>query len=1191
MNKNHNSGTFVSEKCPKGFRMQFLKYFLVLFLLKVCTANSFANQFQPLIEVNVKNISLVQFLNQLETKSDYVFLYSDNIAQTANPITINMEAPLEALLNKAFKNSTIGYSIIDNQVILKRKKDRQQKMYRLNGRVTDVYENPLLGVNVFIKGTNNWIITSEDGDYEIDVYPNDTLIFRYLGFKTQKIALKGKRKLNVVLEDDITQLGQVNLVGSNGYAKIPKERSTGALTVIGNEEIEEIPTVDLNQRLEGKVPGLKVDPRTGNLKIRGITSYSGNDKPLIVIDGFPMPLEDFKLSKRSVSGSSILSYLNPEDIKSITVLKDASAAAIWGSRAANGVIVITTKQGKPSDPTVNISSAITYGDKINLDKLRVMNAEQYVDFESDLITNGFLIDDSSNWKSRKNPSALQNAFFQFQRGEITASQRDNILADLSSRNNLGQINKYLLQNSVTKQYDVSVSGGNNLNTYFISAGYNEDDAAMKSNGSNSYNITINNTFKLRDFLQLETGVNYVSTKYQENTTANSALSNVSETALRPYDYIVDENGNGLNKYFIFCKDTAKAFENKGYLPFTYNYLDELNFSNVNSEGKNIRINAKLTATITDWLNIEGSGMYTSVINETNTLNELESYYTRILINESTADSINPITGELEKPKIPKGAYLNTGRQKNETQSMRLQTNINKKLWEKHTIDFLAGAEIREERRKATGRNWYGYDVDTNTSEDVDENGFYKSMYGWKTRIGSSNNSIKKYRDRYLSYYSLLSYNFNSRYYLTGSFRLDDYNLLGASRSNRAAPLWSIGGKWDLSKENFMENINWIDNSSFRLSYGKSGAAPAGGFGNKNAIIAVDNKDDNTQLPIASISLPANSELKWQTTSTLNLGLDFSILHGRLSGNFDVYTKKTKDILSTFPFNPTYGFSYLQYNTGTMEGNGVDLALNGSIINSEDFKWRSSLNFAYTNNKITDTRFEVTNATQLLTTSQILNKPLGSIYAYKWAGLDDTGQSLIYDKDGNTIDSSVGVYDIEKEDLKYVGTVNAPYFGGFMNNFSYKGISLGVQITYYFGHVFRNTVLQNYPSNSGVYYGAIGKDETIADRWRKPGDELNTNVPGLQNINYTSLSRYQQSDINILPADNIRLQQLSLGYNIPSKWLKNNFIKSINLNIAARNIGLIWTKNKLDIDPIYLSTNNYNTLPPQRSYTFQLSCSF
>jgi len=527
---------------------------------------------------------------------------------------------------------------------------------------------------------------------------------------------------------------------------------------------------------------------------------------------------------------------------------------------------------------------------------------------------------------------------------------------------------------------------------------------------------------------------------------------------------------------------------------------------------------------------------------------------------------------------------------NESQSMRFQMNINKNFNENNGLHFLAGSEIREERREGSSQRYYGYNTDTNSSQSVNPTTYYTTIYGWQTYIGTSDNSISKYRDRYLSYYGLGSYDFMNRYHISGSVRFDDYNLLGASRKNRALPLWSVGSKWDINKEFFLRDISWLDNLSARVTYGKSGSAPGGGFGSQSAIISVGSIDFNTQLPTASISLPENPEIKWETTSTLNFGLDYAVFNNRLRGSVDLYYKKSKDILTNIPYNPTYGWSYLNYNTGTLEGHGVDVNIGGLIIN-KGFKWNSNFNFAYNTNEVTDSRFKATSTNQYFGSSPILGETIGYLYAYKWAGLDETGQSTVSKKDGTIINASQGIANVSPDDLKYMGTTVAPYFGGLMNDFSYHNFTLGVQVTYFMGHVFRNTVLQNYPTYSGAQYGAVAKDELIADRWRQAGDEAVTNVPGLTNISFNSLNRYQMADINVLPADNIRLQQISLGYNVPSEWLAKTFIKSLSFNFAARNLGLLWVKNDQGIDPQYLSNNNYNTLAPQRNYTLQFNCSF
>lgn len=1184
MNKNHDIGLLLPKKIINLTFILFMRVFILVLYLGLTSIYANVAKAQNEISVKVQGASLQTLFSTIQQKSDYVFFYNDDLMSSTKKINLNQYGTVEQILNTALTNTGLTYTIIDKQIVIKKAKKVQQEQYDVTGIVTDKNGNLLVGVNVLlVSNKSNWDITREKGDFRIRVTATDSLRFDYLGYESKIVAIKNQKFIKVVLTQDVMELTGVAVVASNGYTDIPKERVTGSFEVIGAKELAQVPTVDIQSRLEGKIAGVNVDPRTGNITIRGTNSY-GSTSPLVVIDGFPQSDNDFKFSRRGVPGASILSYLNPDDVESITVLKDAAASSIWGSRAANGVIVVTTKKGKKSDPTISFGTTTTIGEKMDLGKLRVMNTAQYIDYEKELVSGGFVSDDISNWQA-KNPSAAQEIMFQQQRGTISLAQRDQLLNNLSQNNNLNQISKYLLRNSATTQYDLSVSGGSEKSTYYLSLGYNKDEAAMRGNQSSSYNVTLNNTFQLKSFLKLNTGVNYVSTNYQINNTVNEALSNVSNTALRPYDMIADENGNGINRYVIFRPEVAKGFEDKGYLPWTYNYLDELNYSNVITKGANLRLNASLTATVTNWLNFEASGMYTKISNKTKSLSELDSYYSRNSINEATSQGTDKLVYGL-----PVGAYLYNSNSDNDSQSMRLQMNINKDFNDNNSLHFLAGSEIREERREGSSQRFYGFDTDTNSGQSVNPTQYYETIYGWSTIIGTSDTSISKYRDRYLSYYSLASYDFMNKYHVSGSVRFDDYNLLGASRKNRALPLWSVGGKWDISKEFFLKEVNWLNNLSARVTYGKAGSAPGGGFGSNSAVIGVGSIDFNTQLPIAYIALPENAEIKWETTATLNFGLDYSVFNNRLNGSVDLYYKKSNDILTNVPYNPTYGWSYLNYNTATLKGHGVDVNIGGLIINKA-FKWNSNFNFAYNTNEVSDSRFKATTTNQYFFSGQIEGKPLTALYAYKWGGLDAAGQSTISKKDGTIVNASQGIAAVAPEDLKYMGTTVAPYFGGLMNNFSYNNFTLGVQVTYFMGHVFKNTVLQNYPTYSGVQYGAVAKDELVADRWRQAGDEAFTNVPGLANISYNSLNRYQNADINILPADNIRLQQVSLGYNVPSNWLEKTFIKSMSFNFAARNLGLLWVKNDLNIDPQYLSNGNYNTLAPQRNYTLQFNCSF
>ncbi|MFI1745614.1 SusC/RagA family TonB-linked outer membrane protein [Thalassobellus sediminis] len=1168
---------------------------LILFIIFI---NVTAFAFSQKVTLSVENKSVYDVLNTLTEKTGVTFFYNYDTFNVKELVNVNVkDTDLLEVVSQIIGSNYQAKFTEDNLIIIvpnTQAKIANQQEIEVSGIVTDKNGVPMPSVTVINKSKDKWDVTKNDGSYKITVQSDDTLIFSFLGFKDVEVPVNSRSYIAVTMEERLTELNEVNIVSySNGYTKIPKERATGSFGFVTAKDLEKTPTIDINERLEGIAPGVNVNVKTGEIEIRGTNSFSKTE-PLIVIDGFPLPQDGFDLTKRS-QGKSILSYVNSDDIESITVLKDAAAAAIWGSGAANGVIVITTKTGRKSqEPTVNFSSSTTIGSKISLDNLRQMSTSDYVDFEKEMVNGGFLVDNSWNWQNT-NPSEVQNIMFKAQRGEITEAEQNAMLNELSNRNNQDQINKYLLGNSVSQQYDFSISGGSDTHNYYISTGYNKDDAVMKSNNSSAYYVTLNNTVKLNSILSLETGINYVKSDYIQNNTANDALSNATSSpynassALHPYDMIVDASGNGINHYLRFTPEAIQQQGlgvDNGYLPWTYNYLDELNMSNTKTKGDNIRLNAKLTAKVTDWLNVEASGMYTSIKNSTNTLNELDSYYTRNLLNQATTYQFGErVYG------IPLGAHYSTSNRQTTSQSMRLQLNINKSFNDIHNISFTAGSEVREERGEGSSQTRYGYDTNTNTSQET--NSQYPSIFGWDEYLPSVDQNVFKSKDRALSYYSLGSYSYKNKYTVSGSIRLDDFNLLGAkTRKDRAIPFWSTGVSWNISEENFLRNADWLNTLSLKATYGKGGSAPSGGIGNSNAIISVGNNDWNTQLPITDISLPENSELKWEITNTWNFGLNFGLFNNRLSGNLDFYSKKSEDILTYLPHNSTYGWSYLQYNAGTLKGKGVDLGLTGFIFRG-DFQWKSTFNFSYNTNEVTDSRFEPTAEYELIggQGSPITGKPLGSVYAYKWAGLDATGQSQIFAENGDIIDASVWNDQINLEDVEYMGVAQAPYFGGLFNTFSYKNFSVGVRMTYYMGHVFRNRVLQNYPTYVGGHFGSVSNDAIVANRWKTPGDELTTNVPGLANISYNSLNRFQNADINVLPADHLRLQQISLGYNMPSQWLKNTFFKSMSVSFTARNLGIIWRKNDEGIDPLYLSNNNYSTLPPERNYTLQFNLGF
>ncbi|MBS1566270.1 MAG: TonB-dependent receptor, partial [Bacteroidetes bacterium] len=357
------------------------------------------------------------------------------------------------------------------------------------------------------------------------------------------------------------------------------------------------------------------------------------------------------------------------------------------------------------------------------------------------------------------------------------------------------------------------------------------------------------------------------------------------------------------------------------------------------------------------------------------------------------------------------------------------------------------------------------------------------------------------------------------------------------------------------------------------------------------LLSLGATDPSTQLPIGTITTAANRDLGWELTRTLNFGADIQVLNNRVALSMDVYTKKSSGILVSQPFNGTYGWTTISFNSGTMNSHGIEFSLTGKPVDKKDWGITSVLNFAYGNTKVTDNRYKITAASSLVNGSTIVeNYPTGATFVYRSAGLDSKGQTQIYDRSNKVIGSTTNLtssFDIN--DLKYAGVKVAPYYGGFFNTFRYKSFTLDVQTTYYLGHIFQKPTTNNYPNFAGTYSGTLGRQKDLARRWRQPGDEAFTDVPGLSDINFNSISRYRLSDNQVRKADNIRLQQISVGYAVPQKWLPKGVIKAASVSANARNLGIIWRANKDGIDPEYLNANaSYYALPPVTSYVFNIN---
>ncbi|SEO06218.1 TonB-linked outer membrane protein, SusC/RagA family [Mucilaginibacter gossypiicola] len=1078
-------------------------------------------------------------------------------------------------------------------------KDGRRTVY---GRVVDEKGIPLPGVSVIPDGTHAGVSTSSDGTYSVTFDPQiQNIRFSFVGMATQIIPATTD-KINVTMAIEANGLKEVQIL-STGYEKIPKDRATGSFGYINAKEIEKTPSINLMERLQGKIAGVKFDTRNNTIQIRGQNNYgtSGAQGPLIVVDGFPLISEQSgdtqaltKLGNNTTSVSSVISRINPSDIESITFLKDAAAASIWGAKAANGVVVIETKRGSKKATTVNFGSAVSVSAPADLSQLNTMNSAQYIGLEQELFNKGFVTDPASwstgyyKFNPNQNTSDALEWMFRVNRGTATASQRDSALAKLAGNNNYAQIKKYLLQKAITQQYNISLSGGGDNTTYYVSANFTNDRPVYKSNFSRSYNITSNtSTDFFNKRVTVTTGLNFNSTYSKANLAAATALGK-SIYGLRPYDMLVDGNGNNINRYIQFRPNVIDSLTNKGYLPWTYNAIDELNYSNIITKENRVRANAGIKVKVFDWLDVNALGQYQNNISDLSNEDELNSYNTRTLLNTATSSLAN---GNLVYG-IPLGGVLRSTNYSGYDYSFRGLLSAHK-IWDNiHQLNVIAGAEIRETNSKSYGQTRYGYDDLTGISQTVNPTTYYQTIYPYQSYIGAADNIITRSKKRYLSYYSNAGYTLLDKYTASASVRFEDYTMLGVSAKDRGKPLYSGGLKWNVKREKFMEPVGVISDLDLRLTLGTGGTIPSTGY--NSTVISINGTDYYTGKPYASVSSPQDSQLSWETTRQWNEGIDLGLFNNRLNLTVDVYSKKSFGILYNMPYNATYGWSTLLRNAGTLSSHGVDVTIAGSPVNHKDWGWNSNLTFAYNTNKVTDSRLTQSTSVSIVSSSTpTVGYPTDYLFVYRWAGLDNTGQSQIYDKTGKVISSTISsnAAGLTSADLKYAGRKSPPYFGGWSNDFRYQNFTLNVMMNYYFGAKFLKYSVGNYPTYVGTYLGVIGTQADLANRWEQPGDEAKTNVPGLSGINSNSITRYQYSDALVRSADHIRLTQLSLAYNIPANLLMRTPFKSLSASFSARNLGIIWRKNKDGIDPDYVTTNSYNNLPPAKNFVLGFNASF
>jgi len=1018
----------------------------------------------------------------------------------------------------------------------------------VHGQVSTAAGLPLTGVTLTFAVSRTSSASDTAGRFSLALkHSPDTLVITYIGYQRIRLPVTAASvlPLRIQMEPLISELNEV--VVSTGYQDIPKERATGSFYKMDNHLLNQRVSGDIISRLDGLTSSLLVDKRNPNqstLQIRGLSTLNYDAaSPLLVLDNFPY--------------AGDINNINPNDIESITVLKDAAASSIWGARAGNGVIVITTKKARPNQPLrVTLNSNITLSPKPNLFSANQLSVGSFIGLEKYLFTQGNyanLFNDPAHPPISQVAEILQ----QQKDGTLTQAQADAQINRLAGQDVRNDMTQYLYRPATVQQYALNLTGSGNHIRYLMSAGYDKNGSNLKGNGNQRVTLRSNNSIDMTKKWQLQTDIIFTHT----DATANSpgGYGNYSFTGnISPYARLVNPDGSPAAIDVFYRGQYTDTAGHGRLLDWKYRPLQELANNDNTTTVNDLLLNAGTSYKVLPWLSADLKYQYQQSWNNTTNDNSLAIFSTRDLINrfsQLTATGVTYI--------VPKGGILNTRDVVNKAQSIRGQFNVNKNWGDQHELSAIAGAEVRETQSHVSTGTLYGYNANTATTASVDYANPYPTFDGiYGNSYVPYGNSVDQLTNRFVSVYANAAYTYNRKYTLSGSARRDASNIFGVNTNQKWVPLWSAGFLWRIDQEAFYK-IGWLPQLNMRITYGVSGNLSL----TASALTKIQYNDPSRSpinLPSVDILSPPNPYLRWEQVRTWNAGFGFGTKNSRVTGSIDLYQKNSTDLINNVILDPTVGMTGALQNSAAIDSKGFDVVLNTLNVN-HGIKWRTTLLLNYVSYKVSK-NLNPPLADGLVSDGNYIFPVVGynpyEIVSYQWAGLDpQTGDPMGYVNGQPSKDyQAISKNPVQQQVVS--GPALPPLFGTFRNTLDWHHFSLAVSITYKLGYYFRRPTL-NYTT---LFTYGTGYSE-YDQRWMKPGDEKFTNVPSLiYPANALRDNFYHYAAINVERADNIKLNDVYLAYDfVPRNPVMG--LKSVQFYGYASQLNLLlWKANKSGIDP-------------------------
>jgi TonB-linked SusC/RagA family outer membrane protein len=1075
----------------------------------------------------------------------------------------------------------------------------------VSGKVTDISGEPLIGASVQIEDTVIGAITDINGDFTLSASIGDVLVIRMISMEPMRVTITDDRVITVRLSESQEILEEVVI---NGFQEVDRKLFTGASEHVKMEDIKAAGMVDVGRMLEGQVAGVNVDNVSGTfgtspkIRIRGNSSINGNNQPLYVVDGVILEdlnnvsTDDFISGNANTLTGSSIANLNPNDIASFQILKDASATAIYGARAANGVIVITTKRGSSGALQVNYSSNFSLKLRPTYNQFNLLNSAEEMQIYRELSEKG-LIDITTAARSQ-NYGALGKMFALIASHDLEWGEGGGL--------NEQFLNKYENANTdwfdvlfrdvgLQQQHSLSFTTGTDKSNSYYSISVLKDQGQTIADNVQRFTGTARNTYFLSDKFT-----------FGLKLTASYRDQRVPGTRNREFDPITGRFSRSFDinpfSYALNTSRSIRPFDDAGDLEYfrrnyaPFNILDELKYNFIDINVVDISAQTDFEITPMKGVSIKGvfQGRYANTkrdhtVHERS--NQSEAYRANgtqfiqnannLLFNDPNNPGLNP------QVVLPQGGFNYLDQSDFLNFFNRISVQWNKTINIDHEINVLAGEEIRFTNRSATSSTGIGVVYESGGIVVTDPN-----IIEFFNLQNIDYYSLDQEKDRFVGLFVNAGYAYKGKYVGNFTARYDGSNQLGESNSVRYLPTWNVSGAWNAHNETFMQEFDFISELKIRGTYGVSGNLPpnASALLNLQADVTVRPSDVEPFLYIDDL---VNSELTWEKLKEFNVGLDVSLFDNRVSSSLNYYRRNAFDLIGVVQTSGVGGQGLKTGNFADMEANGYEVSISTVNMKNRDWSWSSSFNFGYTKDEITRLDFGPRIVDAIGENgAAVLGGPRRGLYSTDFAGLNSQGVPTFIDNNGETVFQ----YDLQErsnleETLIFNGPTEPRAAGGLTNTLTYKGISLSFLMSYKFDYKIR--------LNDGIFasytdFQALPRE--LLDRWVVPGDEDLTNVPvildrGVSQSNADVIAAYQlynRSTARVADGGYIRLKNVRVSYDLPQKLIGNIGLRTVLVSLEGQNLSLLYADDALNgQDPEFFNSGGV-ALPQPKLITFSIN---